>query len=417
MPQTIEAIDHAKLAGVSIIVAVNKIDKPGANPDKVKKQLAELGLNPEDWGGKTIFVNVSAKTGEGINVLLEMILLEAEMMELKANFNKPASGVVLDAKISKEKGNVVTLLVQNGTLKVNDFILAGRHYGKIRAMFDEFGKNKFKAGPSSPVGILGFSGLPEAGEKFFCVDDEKTAKEISEKKLSDFKLKQLVSQKKFTLEDLSEQIKSGQKVKDLRLILKADVQSSLEAIQQTLDGLSHEEIKLNILHKGVGNINISDVLLATVSNAMIIGFNVNVDDLAKAKSDYEQIEIRTYNIIYELANDLKQALEGMLEKRFKKIFLGRAFVKQVFKTSKSGIIAGCLVQKGKILRNSQANLVRNGQVVFEGKVTSLKRFKDDVKEVAEGLECGISLTTEDIRAEDTIDVFQSQEIQRTLDKN
>ena len=414
MPQTIEAIDHAKLAEVPIIVAVNKIDKPGANPDKVKKQLAELGLNPEDWGGKTIFVNVSAKTNEGIDALLEMILLEAEMMELKANYDRPASGVVLDAKISKEKGNVVTLLVQKGTLKINDTLLVGRFYGKIRAMFDEFGRSKIKAEPSNPVGILGFAGLPESGEKFFVVSDERLAKEISEKRLEEYKVKQLVSQKKFTLEDLSEQIKQGQKIKELRLILKADVQSSLEAILKTLEGLTHEEIKLHILHQGCGTINTSDVLLATVSNALIIGFNVNIDALAKEKSDLEQIEIRTYNIIYELANDLQQALEGMLEKKFKKIFLGRAFVKQVFKTSKSGIIAGCMVQKGKITRNAQASLVRNGQVVYEGKITSLKRFKDNVKEVGEGLECGISLNTEDIRAEDIIDVFQSQEIQRSI---
>ncbi len=414
MPQTIEAIDHSKLAEVSIIVAVNKIDKPGANVDKIKKQLNELGLIPEDWGGKTIFVNVSAKTGEGIEDLLEMILLESEMLELKANYDKLASGVVLEAKVSKDRGNAVTVLVQSGTMNINDFILAESHYGKIRAMFDEFRNNKEQAGPSVPVEILGFTSLPQAGEKFFCSLDEKLIKELSNKRQLENKAKKMVAQKKISLEELSEQIKSGKKVKELKIIIKADVQSSLDAINKTLAGLSHEEIKIDILHKGVGAVNTSDVLMATVSGALVISFNVGIDDLAKERAVKDSIEVRSYNIIYELANELKQALEGMLEPKYKKIFVGRALVKQVFNTSKSGVVAGCLVQKGKIMRKTKASIVRNGTIVYETELASLKRFKDDVKEVTEGTECGISLNEKDIKAGDIIEIYQSQQIQRKL---
>jgi len=414
MPQTVEAIDHSKLANVSIIVAVNKIDKPGADVDKIKKQLNELDLIPEDWGGKTIFVNVSAKTGEGINDLLEMILLESEMLELQANYDKLASGVVLEAKVTKDRGNAVTVLVQNGTVHLNDFILAESHYGKIRAMFDEFRCSKEEAGPSVPIEILGFTSLPHAGEKFFCSLEEKLIKELSGKRKLENKAKKLVAQKRISLEELSEQIKSGKKVKELRIIIKADVQGSLDAIAKTLSGLTHEEIRIDVLHKGVGAVNTSDVLMATVSGALIVSFNIGIDELAKEKAVKENIEVRSYNIIYELSNELKQALEGMLEPKYKKIFVGRALVKQVFITSKSGAVAGCLVQKGKIMRKTKASIVRNGNIVYETELISLKRFKDDVKEVTEGIECGISLNEKDLKAGDTIEIYQSQQIKRKL---
>ena len=414
MPQTQEAIDHARAAGVSIIVAVNKVDKAGADVDMVKKQLAKLDLNPEDWGGKTIIVPVSAKTGQGIDDLLEMILLEAQMLELKANPNRLARGIVIEAQMSKGRGPVATLLVQNGTLHLNSNIIVGNFYGKIRAMFNDHGLAVTSVAPSVPVEVLGISGVPAAGEQFFAIADEKQAKELAAGRLEKEKQQQIKTVKHITLEDLHNQIVEG-KIKDLKLIIKADVQGSLEAIKETLNKLNVSEIKLEMIHTGVGNINNSDVILAVASNALILGFNVEMDELARELVAKEGVDVKTYNIIYELANDIKAAIEGMLEPKLKKNLLGRAEVRKVFKLSRSGTIAGCFVTKGKFNRNCVVDLVRNGQVVFEGKLSSLKRFKDDVREVGEGFECGMSFAGFDAYQEgDVIEGYEIEKIARKL---
>jgi len=414
MPQTQEAIDHAKAAGVSIIVAMNKIDKAGADIDRVKKQLAKVDLNPEDWGGKTICVPVSAKTAEGIDNLLEMILLEAQMLELKANPNRLAKGIVIEAQMSKGRGPVSTLLIQNGSLRLNENIIVGNFYGKIRAMFDDHGHSVTVAPPAFPVEVLGISGVPDAGEQFFAIADEKQAKELATLRAERQKQQDVKVFKKVSLEELHAQIQAG-KIKELNIIIKADVQGSLEAIKETLNKLNVSEIKLNIIHAGVGNINNSDVILAVASNALILGFNVAMDDLAKELVGKEGVDVKTYNIIYELANDIKAAIEGMLEPKIKKVFLGRAEVRKVFKLSRAGIIAGCFVVKGKFNRTSMVSLVRNGEVVFEGKLSSLKRFKDDVRDVAEGFECGMSIAGFDQLMEgDIIEAYEEQRILRKL---
>jgi translation initiation factor IF-2 len=414
MPQTQEAIDHARAAGVSIIVAMNKIDKPGADIDQVKKQLAKLDLNPEDWGGKTIMVPVSAKTGQGIDDLLEMIILEAQMLELKANPNRLAKGIVIEAQMSKGRGPVATLLVQNGTLHLNENIIVGNFYGKIRAMFNDHGQSVTSVSPSVPVEVLGISGVPAAGEQFFAISDEKQAKGVAASRLEKEKQQQIKSFKHITLEDLHAQILEG-KIKDLKLVIKADVQGSLEAIKETLNKLNVSEIKLDFIHAGVGNINSSDVILAVASNALILGFNVTLDELAKELVSKEGVDVRTYGIIYELANDIKAAIEGMLEPKLKKILLGRAEIRKVFKLSRSGVVAGCFVVKGKFNRTCVINLVRNGQLVFEGKLSSLKRFKDDVREVGEGFECGMSLAGFDQFMEgDSIEGYEIEKIARKL---
>ncbi len=414
MPQTQEAIDHARAAGVSIIVAINKIDKPGADIDMVKKQLAKLDLNPEDWGGKTITVPVSAKTGEGIDNLLEMILLEAQMLELKANPNRLSKGIVIEAEMSKGRGPVATLLVQNGTLHLNENIIVGNFYGKIRAMFNDHAQAVTHATPSVPVAVLGISGVPLAGEQFFAISDEKQAKELAAGRLEKEKQQQIKSVKRVSLEDLHAQILEG-KIKELKIIVKADVQGSLEAIKETLNKLNVSEIKLDIIHSGVGNINNSDVILAMASNALILGFNTAMDDLARELVLKEGIDVKTYSIIYELANDVKAAIEGMLEPKLKKNLLGKAEIRKVFKLSRSGIIAGCFVTKGKFTRNCVIDLVRNGQVIFEGKLSSLKRFKDDVREVGEGFECGMSLAGFDQMMEgDIIEGYEIEKIARKL---
>ncbi|MFA4854102.1 MAG: translation initiation factor IF-2 [Candidatus Omnitrophota bacterium] len=414
MPQTQEAIDHARAAGVSIIVAINKIDKPQANIDMVKKQLSEIGLAAEDWGGKTITVPVSAKTGAGIDSLLEMILLQAEVMELKANPDRSASGVVVEAKMAKGRGPVATLLVQNGTLHLNQNIIVGNLYGKIRAMLNDRVQAVTVVGPASPVEVLGISGIPAAGDKFFVIEDEKQAKNLAEARAEKDRQQQIKIVKRVNLEELHAQILAG-KIKELKLIIKADVQGSLEAIKDTLDKLNVSEIKIDIIHSGVGNINTSDVILAVASDALILGFNVSADDLAKELVSKEGIDVKIYSIIYELANDIKAAVEGMLEPKLKKVFLGRAEVRKVFKLSRSGIIAGCFVTKGKINRNSLVTLLRNGQVAFEGKLSSLKRFKDDVRDVAEGFECGMSIAGFDQLLEgDVIEAHEIEKIARKL---
>lgn len=414
MPQTIEAIDHAKDAQAPIVVAINKIDKPQVNIDLVKKQLSEHGLAPEDWGGKTITVGVSARTGEGIDNFLEMILLEAEMLELKADPASLASGVVLEAKISEGKGPVATLLVENGTLKAQDAIIAGPHYAKVRALFNEFGKQIQQAPPSTPVEILGLSGLPESGEKFFVLSDEKKVKELAARRKSELRERGLRPVKMMSLEEFSEQIKEG-KVKELKLILKADVGGSLEAINESLKKLASAEVKLNIIHQGVGSINVSDVILAEASNAIVMGFHVACDERSKEEADKAGIDIRTYNVIYELVNDLKTALEGLLEPKLKRIFMGRIAVRQVFKLSKAGVIAGSYVEKGRITRLARVSLMRNGALIHEGAIQSLKRFKDDVREVSEGMECGISLSGfSEVMAGDVIEAYEVEKIARKL---
>jgi len=414
MPQTIESIDHAKAAGVSIIVAINKIDKPSAEPDRVKKQLSEHGLTAEDWGGKTITVPVSAKTGQGIDNLLEMILLEAQMLELKANPKKAAKGVVIESKISKGRGPVATLLVQNGTLHLNEHIIVGNHYGKIRAMFDHKGQAVTSAPPAFPVEVLGLAGVPAAGEQFFVIADEKQAKELAQARQEKERLKDIKAFKRVSLEDLHAQIKEG-KIKELKIIIKADVQGSLEAIKQTLEKLNVSEIKLSMIHEGVGSINSSDVILAAASDALILGFNVMPDEPSKELITKEGIEVKTYNIIYELANDIKAAIEGLLEPKLKRLFQGKIEVRKVFKLSRSGMVAGCFVLKGKITRASQISVIRNGESVFEGKISTLKRFKDDVREVAEGFECGITVHGFDgLQEGDIIESYEIQKIARTL---
>jgi translation initiation factor IF-2 len=415
MPQTQEAIDHARAAGVSIIVAINKIDKPQADIDRVKKQLSSLDLTAEDWGGKIITVPVSAKTGQGIDTLLEMILLEADMLELKANPNRLAKGVVLESKMVRNKGSVATLLIQNGKLHLNENIIVGNYYGKIKAMFNDRVQPITEANPSDPVEVLGIAGIPKAGEQFFVIEDEKTAKELALKRMEKEKQKQMLPVKRLGLEDLYIQIKEG-KLKELHLVIKADAQGSVGAIKESLGKINSPEVKLNIIHDGVGNINSSDVILAVASEALILGFNVIPDEPAKLLIEKEGQEVRTYNVIYELVNDIKAALEGMLEPRLKKIFLGKAEIRKVFQLSTAGVVAGCFVTKGKISRGVAIDLVRNGAVVFEGELSSLKRFKDDVREVEEGFECGMTIKGfNDIMEGDVIEAYQIQKIARTLE--
>lgn len=414
MPQTQEAIDHARAAGVPIIVAVNKIDKPQADIDRVKKQLSGLDLVAEDWGGKTITVAVSAKTGQGIDDLLEMVILEAQMLELKANPDRLAHGVVIEAKLTKGRGPVATLLVQNGTLHLGNTIIADQYYGRIKAMCNHRGQSVTSAGPSSPVEVSGLSGIPGVGEKFFVMQDEKTARDLALVRQEREKQQQMKAAKRISLEDLHAQIQEG-KIKELKMIIKADVEGSLEAIKETLNKLNATEIKWNIIHEGVGSINSSDVILAIASDALILGFHVDAEEGAKELSVKEGIDIRTYNIIYELANDIKAALEGMLEPKLKKVFLGRVEIRKVFKLSRSGTVAGCFVTKGKINRAASITLVRNGEAIFEGKISSLKRFKDDVREVLEGFDCGITLGGfEEVKEGDIIEAHEIEKIARTL---
>ncbi|MDD5019230.1 MAG: translation initiation factor IF-2 [Candidatus Omnitrophica bacterium] len=416
MPQTIEAYDHAKAAGVPIIVAMNKIDKPQANLDRLKKQLSDIGLMPEDWGGKTIAVGVSAKTGEGIDRLLEMILLESEMLELKAPYDQEATGIVIEAKMSKGRGPVATVLVQQGTLLTGDFVIAGYQSGRVKAMTNDLRQSVESGLPSQPVEITGLSGVPEAGDRFYVVRDEKKAREIVDQKQEEVRRQRLEPTHKthLRLEDLHKEIKAGS-IKQLNIILKADVQGSLEAIEDSLNKIGSSEVQISAMHKGVGPINTSDVILADASNAVVIGFNVEPDDQAKEFAQKEGIDIRTYRVIYEIFNDMKAALEGMLAPRIKKIFVGRAEVRKVFSLSKHGIVAGSFVRKGKIVRSGQAAVVRNGQVVYEGKIAALKRFKDDVRDVAEGFECGISLVGfQDIKEGDFIDAFEIEQVARKL---
>lgn len=412
MPQTIEAINHAKAANVTIIVAINKIDKPGANPDKVKQELTEHGLLAEDWGGDTICVPVSAKKRIGIENLLEMILLVAEMQELKANPNRKAKGTVIEAKLDKSRGPVATVLVQNGTLNVGDFFVVGTTYGKVRTMIDDKGKLVKKAGPSTPVEITGLSDVPDAGDIFIIVDDEKVSKQISEKRKEKFRQEHLQSNQRISLDELFSQIQEG-KVKDLNIIVKADVQGSVEALKQSLERLSNNEVKINTIHGGVGAITETDVMFASASNAIIIGFNVRPQAAAVALSEKDKVDIRLYRVIYNAIEDMEAAMKGMLEPDYKEVVLGHAEVRAIFKASSIGTIAGSYVTDGKINRNSEVRIVRDGIVIHEGKLASLKRFKDDAKEVNTGFECGISIDKfNDLKEGDIIECFVMEAVPR-----
>lgn len=408
MPQTIEAINHAKSANVPILVAINKMDKPGANPDHVKQQLAEHGLLPEEWGGDIIMVPVSAKKRDGIDDLLENILLVAEVMELKANPNRNAQGVVIEAKLDKGRGPVCTVLVQKGSLRVGDSILAGTAYGKVRAMTNERGEKVKVARPSMPVEVLGLSDVPQAGEVMDVVDDNE-ARTIAEKRVEKQRITELNATHKVTLDDIFNQIQQGE-LKDLNIIIKADVQGSVEALRQSLESIKNPEVRIVIVHAAVGAINESDVMLASASNAIIIGFNVRPDAVVRKAAEKENVDLRTYRVIYDAINDVENAMRGMLTPEFKEVILGRAEVRQVISTPKA-IVAGSYVSEGKITNNSEIRLIRDGIVVHEGHVDSLRRFKDEVKEVKTGFECGISIERyRDIKEGDVIEAFTMEEI-------
>jgi translation initiation factor IF-2 len=415
MPQTKEALDHARAANVTIVVALNKCDLPSANIDKVKGQLSQIGLMPEDWGGKTITVPVSAKTGEGVDHLLEMLLLEAELLELKANPNLRARGIVIEGRLSSGQGPVATILVKNGTLRVGDLILTGMHYGRVKAMMDHAGNRVEEAPPSKPVTVLGLSGVPMAGDEFFEVKDEKKARILSNLKQDEARSLKLRMSQRVTLEDFYSKMKEGV-TKELTILLKGDVQGSVEALKASLMELSTKDVKVGIVHADVGNISESDVMLAVASNAVIIGFNVKVDEGAAAVAAKEGIEIKTYGIIYEAIEDVRAAMEGLLEPVSKEVFVGKAVVKQVFRVTKAGTIAGSQVVKGRIVRTGIAKLSRDKNIIYTGKIASLKRFKDDAREVNEGFECGIGLAGhDDVKVGDVIEVYQIEKIARRLD--
>ncbi len=414
MPQTKEAISHAQAASVPIVFAINKIDKPDANPDKVKEELAGMNLLVEDWGGKVQSHDVSAKTGQGIDELLEKVLLEAELLELKANPDKNANGTVVEALLDKGKGYVTTILVEAGTLRIGDYLLAGKNSGKVKAMHDERGNVLKEAGPSTPVSILGLDGAPQAGDKFNVMDDEREAKQIAAKRSQLSREQSVRTQRHITLDEIGRRIALGD-FKELNIILKGDVDGSVEALTDSLQKLSTEEIQVNIIHKGVGAITESDVLLASASDAIIVGFNVRPMGNARELADKEEIDIRNYSIIYDVINDVKDAMEGMLSPEMKEEVTGTAEIRETYKISKIGTIAGCMVTDGKIFRNSSVRIIREGVVVFDGELASLKRFKDDVKEVAKGYDCGIQIKNyNDIKELDIIEAYQEVAVKKTL---
>lgn len=414
MPQTKEAIAHAQAAGVPMIFAINKVDKPTANPEKIKEGLAGMNLLVEDWGGKIQSHDISAKTGLGVNELLEKVLLEAELLELKANPNKDASGTVVEAFLDKGRGYVSTVLVQNGTLRIGDYVLAGTSSGKIRAMQDERGKNIKVAGPATPISILGLDGAPQAGDRFRVLKDEREAKQIAQKRAQLQREQSVRTQRQLTLDEIGRRIAVGD-FKELNIILKGDVDGSVEALTDSFQKLSTEEIQVNIIHKGVGAITESDVLLASASSAVVIGFNVRPMANARTIAEREEVDIRTYSIIYDAIDDIKKAMEGMLSPEMKEEVTGTAEIRETFKISKIGTIAGCMVTSGKIFRNSSIRIIREGVVVFDGELSSLKRFKDDVKEVAKGYDCGIQMKNfNDIRVDDQIEAYQEVAVKKKL---
>lgn len=410
MPQTIEAINHAKAAGVPIIVAVNKMDKPAANPDRVLQQLTEYEIIPEEWGGDTIVCNISAKFGQGIENLLEMVLLTAEVADLKANPNRRAHGTVIEAKLDKGRGPVATLLVQNGTLHAGDTVIAGTAVGRVRAMTNDDGKKIQDAGPSVPVEIIGLAEVPGAGDIFDAVDDEKMARELVEQRKDKEKEERNKLFHKVTLDNLFDSIQQGE-MKELNIIVKADVQGSVEAIRASLEKLSNEEVRVKVIHGAVGAINESDVMLASASGAIIVGFNVRPDRTATDSAAQQGVDMRMYRVIYDAIEEMEQAMKGMLEPKYKEVVLGHAEVRQVFKITGAGAVAGCYVQDGKIQRNAEVRVVRDGIVFHEGHLNTLKRFKDDVKEVASGYECGMSIENyNDIKEQDIIECFVMEEV-------
>ncbi|MFZ3207997.1 MAG: translation initiation factor IF-2, partial [Geobacteraceae bacterium] len=414
MPQTREAVNHSKAAGVPIIVAINKVDKPDAKPERVKQELMELGLVSEEWGGDTIFVEVSAKNRTNLDALLEMVLLQTDVLDLKANPDKPARGTIVEAKLDRGRGPVSTVLVQEGTLKIGDYFVAGTHYGRVRAMQNERGEKIIKAGPAMPAEVIGFTGVPDAGDTFVSLSDEKQAKEIANIRQQKLREVEFAKHSKLSLEQLYEKILKGE-VKDLNVIVKADVQGSVEAVAESLRKLSTDAVRLNVLHSSVGAITETDVNLATASNAIILGFNVRPEVKAQNMAEKEGVDIRQYNIIYDAVDDIRKAMEGLLEPTLHEKQLGRAEVRETFAVPKHGVIAGCYVLDGKIVRNAQVRLLRDNVVVYTGKMGSLRRFKDDVKDVASSYECGISLENyNDIKVGDIIEAFEIEKIATTL---
>jgi len=409
MPQTIEAINHAKAAGVSIVVAINKMDKPHVDPDRVKQQLTEYELLAEEWGGDTIMVPVSAKTGMGIDTLLESVLLVTEIKELKANPKKRATGTIIEAKLDKGRGPVATILVANGTLNVGDYLIAGAATGKIRAMFDDKGRKVKSAGPSMPVEVLGFSEVPQAGD-FMYVADEKLVKKAAEERRDKIRLENARQTPAMSLGDLFGRISEGQ-LKTLNIIIKTDVQGSLEALKGSLEKISNDEVKVSAIHGGVGGINETDIMLAKASEAIVIGFNVRADSNAKVVAEREGVDIRIYNVIYDAVDDVTAAMKGMLAPKFRESVSGTVEVREVFKISGVGAVAGCYVTNGKVIRNGKVRIFRNNISIYEGNILALKRFKDDVKEVAAGYECGISVENyNDIKVGDIFEIYQMEEI-------
>jgi translation initiation factor IF-2 len=415
MPQTIEAINHARAADVPIIIAINKIDKANADPDRVKRELSENGLTPEDWGGDTIFVNVSAKENTGIDELLEMILLQAEVLELKANADKPAVGHVVEAKIDSGRGAVATVLVRDGTLRNGDPVVCGVHFGKIRAMLSDTGLAVESAGPSIPVEVLGLSGVPMAGDELIALTDEKSAKQVSMHRLQKQRTKELAQSSRLSLDKLYEQMQQGD-LKELNLLIKADVHGSIEALVDSLTKLSNEEVNVSVVHSATGTIAESDISLAKVSNAIVIGFNIRPTPKVQALANEEQVDMRFYNVIYDVIKDVKDALVGLMESTYEERVLGSAEVREVFQIPKIGAIAGCYVTDGKIERGQLLRLVRDGVVFYEGKNSSLRRFKDDVKEVQAGYECGIGIENyNDIKVGDVLECYYLEEIKPEIE--
>ena len=415
MPQTKEAISHAQAAGVPIVFAINKVDREVANPDKIKEQLAQLNLLVEDWGGQIQSMDISAKSGLNVVELLDKVLLEAEMLDLKANPNKNASGTVVEASLDKGRGYMCTALIQSGTLRVGDYVLAGQHSGKVKAMLDERGNRIKVAGPSTPVNLLGLDGAPTSGDRFIVMEDEKEAKQIAAKRLQLQREQSVRSQKKMTLEEIGRRLQVGD-FKELNIILKGDVDGSVEALSDSLQKLTTEEIQVNIIHKGVGQISESDILLATASEAIVVGFQVRPSSQARKLAEKEEVEIRMYSIIYDAINEIRDAMEGMLSAEIKEEIKGTAEIRETFKISKVGTIAGCMVTDGTIERNHDIRIIRDGVVVYTGKLGSLKRFKDDVKEVRQGFDCGLNIANfNDIKVGDVVEAYQMVEVKRTLD--
>ena len=414
MPQTKEAIDHCREAKVPIMVAVNKKDLPNAAPEKVRRQLAELGLQPEEWGGDTIFVDVSAKTGQGVDQLLEMLVLQAEIMELRANPDREANGVVIEAKLTKGRGPAVTILVKNGTLKIGDPILCGMHSGKVKALMSDTGQTVHDAGPSTPAEVLGLEGVPDAGAEFYVTSSEKEAKLLSELRQAQSREKSWGSVKHTTLEDLYREIVEGE-VKELKLIIKGDVQGSVEALVKSLEELGTKKAAVKVIHAMVGDVSETDVMLASASNAVIIGFHCKTDAKVRDLAKREAVEIRMYNIIYDAVEEIRKAMEGMLEPKVEEVVIGHAQVRQVFRITKAGVVAGCMVKDGKIIRNGKVRLLRDGKVIYQGEINALKRFKEEVKEVKTDFECGIKLAGwEDIVEGDILEAYLIEKTAQVL---